>query len=806
MERVNTIEAKRPWRARGGVCTALTLASSVLALGAITQAGSETAVAHGPDFYAWGYNGTGSFGENLNANEVKSPIPVALPDGLAPISISTNGDYSLAIASDGTLYSWGDGTDGRLGDGSTTSSVTPVLVDLPKGITAVAVSAGLDSAMAIGSDGSVYAWGGNGSGQLGQGYTGASPSDPKGPTYSSTPLKVENTDGVTFTSISTNGYTMAEVSSAGVLSMWGSNDDGQLGNGGTTDSNLPAPVDVLLGSTPQTIASISVGGSGNVEAATTAGSVYSWGDDAQGQLGNYTGQWDGYPQGVQPILTPTPLPMPSGVGSVTAVSAGTYNGYALTTTGNIVAWGADAYGGLGNGIVPTESFYTSEPVIVDSPTSGGTYTQVSAGSVSVVALTSTGAVDSWGQDADGNYGNDTATSATGYVPVAASMPAGVTPWSVDSGGTVTYVLSDAGPPVFTSGDTTTMTAQTTSRFKVITSGAPAASLIESGTLPSGVSFTDNGDGTGTLSGAPATGTEGSYPLTFYASNSFEDGVPQSFTLTVDGPPAFTSPALAAFAPGAAGSFTITTSGTPSASVALSTGTLPTGLKFTPGPGGTATISGMPSGEVRSTTLTLLATNGFAPNATQRLKISIQHPPTFTSPTTATFVVGTKGSFGITTTGSPSATVATATPLPTGLSLVDGPHGTARLSGTPGIGTGGIHKITLTASNPLTASEHLSVTINERPSFESPVPFHFTIGRNGNAFVTFSTGYPSAVTITCTGLPRGLTFTNRGGGFGSINGDPSGPARTISITLTAKNKTGSTSVKVPLVITKGGGTT
>ena len=77
---------------------------------------------------------------------------------------------------------------------------------------------------------------------------------------------------------------------------------------------------------------------------------------------------------------------------------------------------------------------------------------------------------------------------------------------------------------------------------------PTAALSSAGTLPAGVTFVDNGNGTGTLAGTPAAGTGGTYPLTFTATNS-EGSATQSFTLTVTGAPAFTSAASATFTVG-----------------------------------------------------------------------------------------------------------------------------------------------------------------------------------------------------------------------------------------------------------------
>jgi hypothetical protein len=89
-------------------------------------------------------------------------------------------------------------------------------------------------------------------------------------------------------------------------------------------------------------------------------------------------------------------------------------------------------------------------------------------------------------------------------------------------------------PGITSANSTTFTVGTAGSFTVTTTGAPAPSLTETGTLPSGVTFKSNGNGIGTLGGTPAAGTAGSYPITITASNGVGTAASQSFTLTVGG--------------------------------------------------------------------------------------------------------------------------------------------------------------------------------------------------------------------------------------------------------------------------------
>ena len=135
---------------------------------------------------------------------------------------------------------------------------------------------------------------------------------------------------------------------------------------------------------------------------------------------------------------------------------------------------------------------------------------------------------------------------------------------------------------------------TAGSFTVTTTGFPTPALTESGALPSGVTFVDNGNGTATLSGIPSAA--GTYPLSFTAANGVLPNATQSFTLMVSQvtqAPAITSANNTTFTVGAAGSFTVTTTGLPTPALTES-GALPSGVTFTDNQNGTATLSGTPA--------------------------------------------------------------------------------------------------------------------------------------------------------------------------------------------------------------------
>ena len=135
------------------------------------MAAESSAYAIGSDnkLYAWGDNTYGELGNGTMDRQRHTPSFVSLPTGVeAGVTIAGGGGVGYAIGSDGNLYSWGLNADGQLGDGTTNNSDTPVLVSMPTGVTAKAITGGGAFAHIIGSDGNLYGWGlGTQWGQLG---------------------------------------------------------------------------------------------------------------------------------------------------------------------------------------------------------------------------------------------------------------------------------------------------------------------------------------------------------------------------------------------------------------------------------------------------------------------------------------------------------------------------------------------------------------------------------------------------------------------------------------------------------------
>jgi hypothetical protein len=163
-------------------------------------------------------------------------------------------------------------------------------------------------------------------------------------------------------------------------------------------------------------------------------------------------------------------------------------------------------------------------------------------------------------------------------------------------------------------------AGTIGTFTVTTTGYPTSSLSESGALPAGVTFVDNGNGTATLSGTPTAGTGGLYSLTLTASNGALPNATQTFSLAVDQPPGFSSSSNVTFISGVANTFTIRTTGYPLPAIS-ETGALPAGVTLVDNGNGTATLSGTPSA-TGTFALTLNSSNGLSPNGSQSLTLTV----------------------------------------------------------------------------------------------------------------------------------------------------------------------------------------
>jgi len=187
-------------------------------------------------------------------------------------------------------------------------------------------------------------------------------------------------------------------------------------------------------------------------------------------------------------------------------------------------------------------------------------------------------------------------------------------------------------PAITSASNTTFSAGVIGPFTVTTTGAPTATVAEAGTLPSGITFVDNGNGTGTLGGTATPDSGGVYNISFTAQNGIAPAAMQSFALTVDQAPVITSAANAAFSAGAPGSFTVTTTAFPKAGI-TENGTLPNGVTFVANADGTGTLAGTATVS-GAFPISFTAANGIGSNAVQDFALTVGNFATTTALTSS----------------------------------------------------------------------------------------------------------------------------------------------------------------------------
>ena len=280
--------------------------------------------------WTWGSNQEGQLGAETQETGVDREGNQVAVSGtsLAVLedvrSVAAGGDFTVALKTDGTLWAWGGNDYGQLGNGTVVSAAQPVQV-LDQ---VTAVSAGANATAAVRSDGTLWTWGDNLYGQLGDG------------TRDSVSAPHQVLADVRFAVM--GDYHAAAISTDGTLYTWGSNLDGQLGTGGlgdTTDEETGAMLQLTptVVSLPAAVSNVTVG-AGHTAAILSDGTLWTWGRNDAMQLGLTEAGAQVWEPGQVVELVPAQ-----------AVSAGTDQTVCLLTDGEVQAWGSPAMGQLGSG-------------------------------------------------------------------------------------------------------------------------------------------------------------------------------------------------------------------------------------------------------------------------------------------------------------------------------------------------------------------------------------------------------------------------------------------------------------------------
>ena len=307
--------------------------------------------------------------------------------------VSAGGYHTCAVKTDGSLWCWGGNDYGQLGDGTYTDRTTPV--QITSGVSSVAL--GLWHTCAVKTDGSLWCWGDNDYGQLGDGTN----------TSRNTPVQIAS--GVS--SVSLGGSHTCAVKTDGSLWCWGRNNYGQLGDGNNTSRNTPVQI------MSSGVSSVALGGA-HTCAVKTDGSLWCWGDNDYGQLGDGTNT---------SRTTPVQI-MSSGVSSV---ALGLHHTCAVKTDGSLWCWGDNDYGQLGDGT------NTSRNTPVQIMSSG--VSSVALGDYHTCVVKTDGSLWCWGRNNYGQLGDGTNSDKNTPVQI---MSSGVS--SVALGGAHTCAVKTDG--------------------------------------------------------------------------------------------------------------------------------------------------------------------------------------------------------------------------------------------------------------------------------------------------------------------------------------------------------------------------
>jgi alpha-tubulin suppressor-like RCC1 family protein len=333
---------------------------------------------------AWHWGAFTGDANSADRDTKLSPAPVSIPDPNPVIQVGSSNSTEYALLADGTVWAWGQGADGQLGNGTTNNSLnTPVRVRFPHGVSIAFLATDampFDTALAVDTQGNAWGWGLNQNGELCLGNTrqydrpvklpltqvttlagasGHAVYDSHGTVYScgangsgvsgtgstssrgsKVPVRVKGLNGLTITKLVSAFQNAGALTSTGAYYDWGLNAEGQLGDGSTTAS--PVPVRVQFPD-PSPVVGVAEGGStpgnGQTMVRLADGTLYAWGDNSYGQILGATSSAQ---------TTPLRFTAPPGVTFVSLASGGGTN-YAIDSSGHVWAWGENNYGQVGDG-------------------------------------------------------------------------------------------------------------------------------------------------------------------------------------------------------------------------------------------------------------------------------------------------------------------------------------------------------------------------------------------------------------------------------------------------------------------------
>jgi alpha-tubulin suppressor-like RCC1 family protein len=324
------------------------------------------------NLWDWGLN-AGNLGDNTSTAR-STPI-TTFSGGTNWKQVNSGGYHTVAIKTDGTLWTWGNNISGQIGDNTTTFRSTPVTT-FSGGNNWKSIAGGQFHTVAIKTDGTLWTWGRSNSGQLGNNDSF---------TDSVTPVTTF-AGGNNWRQIECGwSHTMA-IKTDGTLWTWGRNAEGQLGDNTTTQRNTPVTT-FLGGGDWKSIA----GGQIFTASIKTDGTLWTWGDNLSGQLGDNSGA----------SSKNTPVTTFLGGGDWKSVATGGTHITAIKTDGTLWTWGSNASGQLGDNTT------TQRNTPVTTFSGGTNWKQVDADGGNTTTVKTDGTLWTWGRNTEGQVGDNT---------------------------------------------------------------------------------------------------------------------------------------------------------------------------------------------------------------------------------------------------------------------------------------------------------------------------------------------------------------------------------------------------------------
>ncbi len=362
-------------------------------------------LATGPCYYhmggtavvAWGGNdfgqcGSANFGGTLSTPSLINSGALA---GRTVAALATGGSHSLALCSNGTLVAWGDNSSGQLGCGN-----LPAQHDVPtavlqtnglSGRTVIAIAAGNSHSLALTSDGQVFGWGSNASGQLGRSDTSLN---------LNAPIHLSQLGALAdkqVVAIAAGAHHSLALTADGLLYAWGADNMGQLGNGFYGSSTTPYPVDQSGALAGKRLLALAAGNTHTL-VLDAAGQAYAWGSNTYGELGN-----DGYSIEESPVPVDLSTAASGRSTTVVALTAGAGFSLALAQDGALYAWGNNSRQQLG--LDSTTSTYRTPVAVAQDNLGSDTIVALAAGAAHTLARTDSGALYGWGSNYNSQLGS-----------------------------------------------------------------------------------------------------------------------------------------------------------------------------------------------------------------------------------------------------------------------------------------------------------------------------------------------------------------------------------------------------------------